>query len=57
MWECSDNCVDVLAICALIRVFTVFFYCFVYVYLFLFAMYVLVYGLLSPSDDSIAVSK
>jgi hypothetical protein len=32
-------------------------YCFVYVYLVLFVLSVLVYGLLPPSDKSIAVSN
>jgi hypothetical protein len=46
-----------------IFVFTLFYnvctflYCFVYVYLFLFLLSVLVYGLLPPSDNSIAVSN
>jgi len=43
MCGCSDNCVDVLVICALVfTVFciicTVFLYCFVYVYSFLFVI-------------------
>jgi len=36
---------------------TVLFYCFVYVYLLLFLLSVLGYGLLPPSDNSIAVSN
>jgi len=32
-------------------------YCFIYVYLFLFVLSVLVYGLLPPSDNSIAVNN
>ena len=55
-------CVGVLVICVL--VFTVccifllcFLYCFFYVYLFLFALSVLVWGLLPPSDNSIAVDN
>ena len=32
-------------------------YCFVYVFLFLFVLPVLVYGLLPPSENSIAVSE
>ena len=36
---------------------TAYLYCFVYVYLFLFVLSVLVYGLLPPSDKSIAVSS
>ena len=47
VWECFENCVDVLVICVLVfTVFcivrTVFLYCFVYVYLFLFFLSVLV---------------
>ena len=52
----------VLAICVFVftlfcTVCTVFLYCFVYVYLFLSVLSVLVYGLLPPSDNSIAVSS
>jgi hypothetical protein len=54
--------VGVLVICVLVFtafciVCTVFLYCFVYVHLFLFVLSVLVYGLLPPSDNSIAVSN
>ena len=56
-----DDCVGVLVIRVLVfTVFciacTVFLYCFVYVCLFLFVSSVLVQGLLSPSDTSVAVS-
>ena len=37
--------------------YCVFLYCFVYVYLFLFVLFVLVYGLLPPSDILIAVKS
>ena len=59
---CFDNCVVGLEICVYVFtviciVCTVFLYCFVYVHLFLFVLSVLVYGLLPPSDNSIAVIK
>jgi hypothetical protein len=55
-------CVGVLVICVLVFiVFCIFvlsfLYCFVYVYLFLLVLSVLVYRLLPPSDNSIAVSN
>jgi len=43
--------------CVLHSLYCVFLYCFVYVYLFLFVLSVLVYGLLPPSDNSMAVSS
>jgi len=54
--------VSVLVICVLpftvlFVVCTVCLYCFVYVYLFLFALFVLVKGLLPPSDNSVAVNN
>jgi hypothetical protein len=50
-------CVIVLFLLCYCIVCTVLLYCFVYVYLFLFCLSVLLYGLLPPSDNSIAVSS
>jgi len=61
MWGCFDNCVGVLLL-HVVLVFTVFciactvfLNCSVYVCLFSFVLSVLVYELLPPSENSIAV--
>ena len=58
VWVCERG--SVLVICVLLYtvfciVCTVFVYCFVYIYFILIFLSVLVYGLLSPSENSIAL--
>jgi len=49
--------IRILLFTAFCIVCTGFLYCFVYVYLFLFVSFVLLYGLLPQSENSIAVSN